>query len=34
MLILGLKRLTLSLPECLMEFCKVTLTFQSEDEIL
>ena len=34
MLILGLKRLTLSLPECLMEFCKVTLTFQSVDEIL
>ena len=27
-------RLTLSLPECLMEFCKVTLTFESMDEIL
>jgi len=26
--------LTLSLPECLMEFCKVTLTFESVDEIL
>ena len=26
--------LTLSLPECLMEFCKVTLTFGSMDEIL
>ena len=26
--------LTLSLPECLMEFCKVTLTFGSVDEIL
>ena len=26
--------LTLSLPECLMEFCKVTLTFESMDEIL
>ena len=25
--------LTLSLPECLMEFCKVTLTFESVDEI-
>ena len=34
MLILGLKRLTLSLPECLMEFCKLTLTFESADEIL
>ena len=26
--------LTLSLPECLMEFCKVTLIFESVDEIL
>ena len=26
--------LTLSLPECLMEFCKVTLTFEYVDEIL
>ena len=26
--------LTLSLPECLMEFCKVTLTFESVDNIL
>ena len=26
--------LTLSLPECLMGFCKVTLTFESMDEIL
>ena len=26
--------LTLSLPEYLMEFCKVTLTFESADEIL
>jgi len=26
--------LTLSLPECFMEFCKVTLTFESVDEIL
>ena len=26
--------LTLSLPECLMEFCKVTLTFESVVEIL
>ena len=26
--------LTLSLPECLMEFCKATLTFESMDEIL
>ena len=26
--------LTLSLPECLREFCKVTLTFESADEIL
>ena len=26
--------LTLSLPECLMEFCKVTLTFESVDKIL
>ena len=25
--------LTLSLPECLMEFCKATLTFESMDEI-
>ena len=25
---------TLSLPECLMEFFKVTLTFESVDEIL
>ena len=25
---------TLSLPECLMEFCKVTLTFESVDKIL
>ena len=30
----GLQSLTLSLPECLMEFCKVTLTFESVDEIL
>ena len=29
-----LLNLTLSLPECLMEFCKVTLTFESMDEIL
>ena len=28
------RNLTLSLPECLMEFCKVTLTFGSVDEIL
>ena len=27
-------RLTLSLPECLIEFCKVTLTSDSVDEIL
>ena len=26
--------LTLSLPDCLMEFCKVALTFESLDEIL
>ena len=26
--------LTPSLPECLMEFCKATLTFKSADEIL
>ena len=26
--------LTLSLPECLIEFCKVTLTLESVDEIL
>ena len=26
--------LTLSLPECLMEFCKLTLTFDSADQIL
>jgi len=26
--------LTLSLPECLIEFCRVTLTFESVDEIL
>ena len=26
--------LTLSLPECLIEFCKVTLTSESVDEIL
>ena len=26
--------LTLSLPECLIEFCEVTLTFESVDEIL
>ena len=25
--------LTLSLPECLMEFCKLTLTFDSADQI-
>ena len=30
----SVKRLTLSLPECLMEFCKVTPTFESADEIL
>ena len=28
------QNLTLSLPECLMDFCKVTLTFESVDEIL
>ena len=27
-------KLTLSLPECLMEFCNVTLTFESADKIL
>ena len=26
--------LTISLPECLRGFCKVTLTFESMDEIL
>ena len=26
--------LTLSVPECLMEFCKVSLTFRFADEIL
>ena len=26
--------LTLSLPECLIEFCEVTLTFEFVDEIL
>ena len=26
--------LTLSLPECLIEFCRVILTFESVDEIL
>ena len=26
--------LTLSLPECLIEFCEVTLTFEYVDEIL
>ena len=26
--------LTLSLPECLMEFCNVTVTFEYVDEIL
>ena len=30
----SLLSLTLSLPEYLMEFCKVTLTFESADEIL
>ena len=29
-----LNELTLSLPDCLMEFCEVTLTFESVDEIL
>ena len=29
-----MRSLALSLPECLMEFCKVTLTFESVDEIL
>ena len=35
-LIIGLTAisLTLSLPGCLMEFCKVTLAFESVDEIL
>ena len=28
------QNLTLSLPECLMEFCKVTLTFEYAHEIL
>ena len=28
------KILTLSLPECLIEFCNVTLTFESVDQIL
>ena len=28
------KDLTLLLPECLMGFCKVTLTFESVDQIL
>ena len=28
------RELTLSLPECLVEFCKMTLTFESVDEIL
>ena len=27
-------KLTLSLPECLIEFCNVTLTFESADKIL
>ena len=31
---ISLDVLTLSLPECLMEFCKVTLTFEYADEIL
>ena len=26
--------LTLSVPECLIEFCEVTLTFEFVDEIL
>ena len=30
----SLSTLILSLPECLMEFCTVTLTFESADEIL
>ena len=30
----GSSLLTLSLPECLMEFCKVTLTFESANQIL
>ena len=30
----GSKDLTLSLPKCLLEFCKVTLPFESVDEIL
>ena len=29
-----LEKLTLSLPECLIEFCEMTLTFESADEIL
>ena len=29
-----LVRIIPSLPECLIEFCKVTLTFESVDEIL
>ena len=29
-----LDQLTPSLPECLMEFCKASLTFESVDEIL
>ena len=29
-----LLRLTLPLPECLMEFCNVTLTFETADKIL
>ena len=33
-LFVQLVTLTLSLPECLMEFCKVALTFESVDEIL
>ena len=31
---IGLVNPVLSLPECLVEFCKVTLTFESVDEIL
>ena len=30
----GSSILTLSLPECLMGLCKVTVTFESMDEIL
>ena len=30
----NVKKLALSLPEYLMEYCKVTLTFESADEIL